>query len=225
MARTPSGVVGGLARRRARLPAHGTDRTGAANHRGAAHASGSGQRHTLRVPVSAAPDERCAKRGGIDLVRLPGRSSGRQSQSGAVLEMKSRAAVFAFFFTLAFGSSPPAQRDSYVAVLAVSEKDGSEVTALESDLEMLGVPYETTHAVNAAVRAPMVVLAGTLTNASLSPADRERLYSYVESGGVLFATHVQGSQFFPLFGVVGFSTSRENHALHFADSTLDAALH
>jgi peptidoglycan/xylan/chitin deacetylase (PgdA/CDA1 family) len=47
----------------------------------------------------------------------------------------------------------------------------------------------------------------------------------VESGGVLFATHVQGSQFFPLFGVVGFSTSRENHALHFADSTLDAALH
>jgi len=139
--------------------------------------------------------------------------------------MKSRAAVFAFCFTFAFGSSPPAEHDSFVAVLAVSEKDGSEVTALESDLEMLGVPYETTHAVNAAVRAPMVVLAGTLTNASLSPADRERLYSYVESGGVLFATHVQGSQFFPLFGVVGFSTSRENHALHFADSTLDAALH
>ena len=139
--------------------------------------------------------------------------------------MKSRAAVFAFYFTFAFGSSPPAKRESFVAVLAVSEKDGSEVTALESNLEMLGVPYETTHAVNTAVRAPMVVLAGTLTNASLSPADRERLYSHVESGGVLFATHIQGSQFFPLFGVAGFSTSRENYGLHFADSTSDTALH
>ena len=138
--------------------------------------------------------------------------------------MKSSAAVFALYFAFAFGSSPPAKHDSVVAVLAVSEKDGSEVTALESDLEMLGVPYETTHAVNAAMRAPMVVLAGTLSNASLSPVDRERLYSYVESGGVLFATHVQGSQFFPLFGVAGFSTSRENHAVHFVDSTNDAAL-
>jgi peptidoglycan/xylan/chitin deacetylase (PgdA/CDA1 family) len=138
--------------------------------------------------------------------------------------MKSSAAVFALYFAVALGSSPPAKRGSFVAVLAVSEKDGSEVTALESDLEMLGVPYETTFAVKAAVRAPMVVLAGTLSNASLSPADRERLYSYVESGGVLFATHVQGSQFFPLFGVAGFSTSRENHAVHFVDSTDDAAL-
>jgi len=140
------------------------------------------------------------------------------------LEIKSSAAVVALYVAFAYGSSAPAKRDSFLAVLALSEKDGSEVTALESDLEMLGVPYETTHAVNTAIRAPMVVLAGTLTNTGLSPAARERLYAYVESGGVLFATHVQGSQFFPLFGVAGFSTSRENHAVHFVDSTADVSL-
>ena len=139
--------------------------------------------------------------------------------------MKSSAFVFALYFAFAYGSSPPTKHHSYVALLAVSEKDGTEITALENDLEMIGVPYETTHAVNTAVRAPMIVLAGTLTNTTLSAAGRERLYAYVESGGVLFATHVQGSQFFPLFGVAGFSTSREDHAVHFVDSTSDAALH
>ncbi len=139
--------------------------------------------------------------------------------------MKSGAAVFALYLSFAFGSSPPEKHSSFIAVLALSDKDDSEVTALENDLEMLGVPYETTHTANVAVRAPMVVLAGTLANTSLTPADRERLYAYVESGGVLFATHVQGSQFFPLFGLAGFSTSRENHAVHFVESTVDPALH
>jgi peptidoglycan/xylan/chitin deacetylase (PgdA/CDA1 family) len=138
--------------------------------------------------------------------------------------MKSRPAAFAFYLAFAFGASPPAKLYSAVAVLAVSEKDGNEVTALENDLEMLGVPYETTHSVAGAVRAPMVVLAGTLANVTLPAADRERLYHYVEAGGVLFATHVQGDQFFPLFGVTAFSTSRENHSVHFMDSALDSAL-
>jgi peptidoglycan/xylan/chitin deacetylase (PgdA/CDA1 family) len=140
--------------------------------------------------------------------------------------MKPKAAAFAFYLAaFVLGSTPPAKLPSTVAVLALSEKDGSEVTAVENALEMLGVPYETTHAFASAVRAPMVVLAGTLTNVSVSPANRERLYSFVESGGVLLATHVQGDQFFPLFGVAAFSTTRENFRLRFMDSSVDAALH
>ena len=138
--------------------------------------------------------------------------------------MKSRAAAFALYFAFAFGAAPPVKLSSAIAVLAVSEKDGNEVTALENDLEMMGIPYETTHSVADAARAPVVVLAGTLTNVALSPADRERLCHYVESGGVLFATHVQGQQLFPLFGVAAFSTSKENHGVRFGGSTLDPAL-
>jgi peptidoglycan/xylan/chitin deacetylase (PgdA/CDA1 family) len=139
--------------------------------------------------------------------------------------MKSKVAALGFYFAFAFGSTPPARLSPAVAVLALSAKDASEVTAIETNFEMLGVPYETTHTASVAVRAHMVVLAGALTNIALSAADRERLYRFVESGGVLFATHVQGDQYFPLFGLAGFSVSRENSSLHFVDSSMDPALH
>ena len=138
--------------------------------------------------------------------------------------MKSKAAGFAAFLALALGSTPPVKLASTVAVLPVSETDANEVTAVENDLEMLGVPYEISHKLADAVRSPMVILAGTLTNVALPPAERERLYRYVETGGVLFATHVQGGQYFPLFGIDDFRFSRENSGIRFTDSSADPAL-
>ncbi|HLN02945.1 MAG TPA: polysaccharide deacetylase family protein [Bryobacteraceae bacterium] len=138
--------------------------------------------------------------------------------------MKRSIAVFATYFAFALGSTPPVKLASTVTVLAVSEKFSSEVTAVESDLEMLGVPYETTRNFADIAQAPMVILAGTLTNVALAPADREMLYRYVELGGLLVATHVQGDQYFPLFGLAGFAVSQKNAGLHFEDPSADAAL-
>jgi peptidoglycan/xylan/chitin deacetylase (PgdA/CDA1 family) len=138
--------------------------------------------------------------------------------------MKSKLAAFAFYLAFALGSTPPVQLPSTVTVLAVSAKDAGEVTAVASDLEMLGVPFETSQSFAEAVRSPMIVLAGTLTNIALPAADRELLYKYVESGGVLFATHVQGSQYFPLFGIAGFNFSRENSSVRLAEPSTDPSL-
>lgn len=138
--------------------------------------------------------------------------------------MKSKAAAFLFYLAFALGSISNAKFSSGVAVLYLSESDASEAAALESDLEMLGIPYEISPSVTHSVQAPIVLLAGTLTNTALSAADRESLYSYVESGGVLFATHVRGSQFFPLFGMTGFSQSRGNFGWRFVDAASDPAL-
>ena len=138
--------------------------------------------------------------------------------------MKTKIAAFALYLALAFGSAPPVKLASSVAVLAVSEKFSSEVTAVESDLEMLGVPYETPHSLAEAVQYPMVILAGTLTNIAMPPADREILYRYVETGGLLFATHVQGDQYFPLFGISSFRFSRENSKVQLAEPSADPAL-
>jgi len=138
--------------------------------------------------------------------------------------MRSKLAAFAFYLAFAFGSTPPVKLPSTVALLAVSENDAGEVTAVASDLEMLGVPFEATQNLAEAVRSPMIILAGTLTNVALPPADRERIYKYVETGGVLFATHVQGGQYFPLFGIASFNFSRENSSVHLAEPATDPSL-
>lgn len=138
--------------------------------------------------------------------------------------MKTKIAAFLLYLAFAFGSTPPVKLASTVTVLAVSDKFSSEVTAVENDLEMLGVPYETTHTFADIAHAPMVILAGTLTNVALAPADREMLYRYVELGGLLFATHVQGDLYFPLFGLAGFAVSQKNASLRFEDSATDLAL-
>ncbi|MFQ5778000.1 MAG: polysaccharide deacetylase family protein [Terriglobia bacterium] len=124
------------------------------------------------------------------------------------------------------GSAAPGlpERLSALAVLALSPAEAIEVQAIESNLEMLGVPFETTADVSSALRAPVVVLAGALTNTVLSPAEREQLYAYVEAGGVVLATHVHGNQFFPLFGLAEFASHRANFRLHFLASPRDAAL-
>ncbi len=138
--------------------------------------------------------------------------------------MKTKIAIFLGYLAFALGSTPPVELPSTVIVLPVSDKFSSEVTAVENDLEMLGVPYQTTHNFPDIARAPMVILAGTLTTLALAPADREMLYRYVELGGLLVATHVQSDQYFPLFGIAGFAVSQKNAALRFGDSSADPAL-
>ncbi len=138
--------------------------------------------------------------------------------------MKSKIAAFAVYLTFAFASAPPVKLASTVSVLAVSDKFASEVTAVESDLEMLGVPFEASHTWAEAVQSPIIVLAGALTNVTLPPADREILYRYVETGGIVFATHVQGDQYFPLFGISSFRFSRENSNVRFVSPASDPAL-
>src|SRR5438132_10322370 len=64
-----------------------------------------------------------------------------------------------------------------------------------------------------------------LLNTQLTPAERETLYAYVERGGVVLATQVQGNKFFPLFGIASATTSRTNFRVSFATAaTADAAL-
>ena len=56
----------------------------------------------------------------------------------SALEVRSGVALFVLYLPLAFGSTPPTKLSTGVAVLQVAARDTSEVTAAESDLEMLG---------------------------------------------------------------------------------------
>ncbi len=92
-----------------------------------------------------------------------------------------------------------------------------EQLALRDCLGLLGIPFVATTDVERATRYPLVLTGGILVNAALRPSQRETLYSYVERGGVLFSTQVQGNIFFPLFGLAGASPQRSNFRVFFND--------
>ncbi len=113
---------------------------------------------------------------------------------------------------------PPAQ--SGVSVLEVgSSRDAiQEQLALRDSLELMGIPYQATSNVDEAARSTLMLIGGLMLNTELSPSDREALYSYVERGGILLATQVQGNRFFPLFGLSQATTSRLNFQVHFTST-------
>lgn len=114
--------------------------------------------------------------------------------------------------------SPPAFEWG-VAVLEIGSSPDArqEQLALRDCLELLGIPYLDTADVNHAARRPLVLAGGALLNSSLNPTEREALYAYVERGGVLLATQVQGAVFFPLFGLARAAAQRSNFRVFFND--------
>jgi peptidoglycan/xylan/chitin deacetylase (PgdA/CDA1 family) len=112
-----------------------------------------------------------------------------------------------------------------VAVLEVgsSLEARHEQIALRDCLELMGIPFLPTSDVQEAMRRPLVFIGGILLNTELSAPEREALYAYVEHGGVLLATQVQGNEFFPLFGITRATASQTNFRVQFT-STQDPAL-
>jgi len=112
-----------------------------------------------------------------------------------------------------------------VAVLEAgsSTDDAQEQVAVRDCLDLVGIPYTLTRSVEQAVERPLVVIAGVLTNSLFTAAEREALYAYVERGGVVLASQIQGNTFFPLFGISKVITSRTNFRVTFVASS-DPAL-
>jgi len=104
-----------------------------------------------------------------------------------------------------------------VSVLEVGRSRDAvqEQEALRDSLELMGIPYRATSSVNEASLRPLMLIGGLMLNTELSPSEREALYSYVERGGILLATQVQGNRFFPLFGLSRAETSRLNFEVRF----------
>ncbi|MDX1512987.1 MAG: hypothetical protein R3174_04515 [Gammaproteobacteria bacterium] len=140
------------------------------------------------------------------------------------------AAGLLFALGLAAGARPAngdgAEKPVPVAVRIVQLAAGDpvEAEAIEHALAAVGVPYERMVGPESAFEGPLVVLAGSLTEGALAPADRERLHRYVEQGGVLLVTQVQSVRYFPLFGLTEFSNRRNNFEVRFADPGSDPAL-
>lgn len=130
------------------------------------------------------------------------------------------------------GGSPSAAQNapstaSKIAILDLCARNGeseTEVAAFRQVLDALGIAYAVTPNVQEASKYGLVLVAGSLWNATLSPREFNGLSTYVESGGALVATGGQGSKYQPLFGIGAQVDSRKRFAMHFEEPATDPSL-
>ena len=77
-----------------------------------------------------------------------------------------------------------------------------ESLALRRCLATMGIPYDVLGDFSQLEDYDLILAVGELRNTSLPFDERERLYAYVERGGVLLAYQVRGNQYYPLFGIM-----------------------
>ncbi len=104
---------------------------------------------------------------------------------------------------------------SRVALIAAGET--LDVLAARRSLSAMGIPYDLVRPTALSAGYALALLPGPLYNHTLPAADREAVYGFVSGGGLLLATHVEGSDYFPLFGLAGAQARRDRFRLRFVD--------
>ena len=107
-----------------------------------------------------------------------------------------------------------------VAVVAPDRPRDLETLATERCLQAMGIPFDRVAPRALSPQHPLAIVPGPLANTTWSAPDREAIYGYVSGGGLLIATQVEGSDWFPLFGVARAEARRDRFRLRF-DGALD----
>lgn len=100
----------------------------------------------------------------------------------------------------------------------------TELTALKHCFEIFAIQYTVTDSIPDASDVPLVYTAGDLRNTTFSPAELQKLYSYVENGGVLVSQVVTGNKLFSLFGIRNINDSRKRYKINFRKPSDDISL-
>src|SRR5262249_15036560 len=122
---------------------------------------------------------------------------------------------------LATGSATAGELAYRVALVAPAHVAGPaalEVMAARRALQGMGIPFDTVQPRALAPHYPLALLPGPLYNTTLPSADREAIYGYVSGGGLLVATQVEGSDYFPLFGLARAEPRRDRFRIRFDDA-------
>ena len=115
-----------------------------------------------------------------------------------------------------------------IAIISWAEKTQSsrnlEELAARRALQAMGIPYDLVPVSKLQSRYPLAILPGPLYNHSLSPVEREAVHAFVSSGGLLLATQVEGSDYFPLFGISSALPRRDRFRVRFLSDVEDGWL-
>jgi len=104
---------------------------------------------------------------------------------------------------------------SRVALVAASET--LEGVAARRSLQAMGIPFDVVRPAALSAGYAFAILPGPLYNHTLPAAEREAVYGFVSGGGLLLATQVEGSDYFPLFGIAAAQPRRDRFRLRFAE--------
>ena len=99
-----------------------------------------------------------------------------------------------------------------------------ESLALRRCLATMGIPYDVLGDISQLEGYDLILAVGELHNTSLPFDERERLYGYVERGGVLLAYQVRGNQYYPLFGLMDHRHVVTRFRMGFESTDRDPAL-
>jgi peptidoglycan/xylan/chitin deacetylase (PgdA/CDA1 family) len=109
-----------------------------------------------------------------------------------------------------------------IALISTQAKGETlEQMAARRVLQAMGIPYDVVSPTRLSANHPLAILPGPVYNATLSPAQREAVFTYVSEGGVLLATQMEGSDYFTLLGVDGAQPRRDRFAMSFQPAVED----
>lgn len=116
-------------------------------------------------------------------------------------------------------ATAPRYRVALIATRAAGET--LEQMAARRVLQAMGIPYDVVSPTTLRGQYPLAILPGPIYNTTLSPAQREAVFTYVSEGGTLLATQVEGSDYFPLLGVDRGQPRRDRFGMQFVAGVED----
>lgn len=108
--------------------------------------------------------------------------------------------IFIFFAILV-----SAQDFRTAAILDISnineESNSSRIASVEHVFHVSGLPFYKTENIDSALLFPVVIIPPRIFDTTFTNAERAKLITYVDDGGVLITSSLRDPQLFPIFGV------------------------
>ena len=108
---------------------------------------------------------------------------------------------------------------------ANNETSDGEVASIEHLLKVSGVNFKTSSNIQELTACPIIIASSRLYSYSISGANRDTLFSYVQNGGTFIASSLYqtATPFFPLFGISGVESDSTKLRVNFLTNANDPA--
>jgi len=108
---------------------------------------------------------------------------------------------------------------------ANNETSDGEVASIEHLLKVSGVNFKTSSNIQELTYCPIIIASSRLYSYSISGANRDTLFSYVQNGGTFIASSLYqtATPFFPLFGISGVESDSTKLRVNFLTNVNDPA--
>lgn len=135
-----------------------------------------------------------------------------------MFSIRSYSAIFIFLFTV-ISSTLQASYIRKIALLDITvrnaETNDAEVFSLKYVLKTSGLSFVVTNNVDTAKKYAVIMISSKIETNTFSNPEKDSLISYVNKGGILFASYMRDPYLYSTFGLSGGSNSSTNYKIKF----------